>query len=262
MLIAKVFVCIVGLLVGAFLNVCICRISQNQLVKLWSRCSNCERSIPVWKNVSVFSYIFLSAKCSVCGIRISWFCPVVEILTSLSFYLLFVKYGFVPPLAINAIFFSFLIILIFVDLSDRVLPNGVTFLGIIVGWLFSPLQSSIFLNEVSVNLSFFNWTHYIWSSLGILIGGGFLWVVSTLHLKLKKGEGLGFGDIKMMSMVGAFLGWQYAFLTIFLASLLGVFIGVFFIAAYHKGKAYELPFGSFLGVGAMITTLIGPKLFS
>jgi len=262
MLIATVFVCIVGLLVGTFLNVCICRISQNQLVKLWSRCSNCERSIPVWKNVSVFSYIFLSAKCSGCGIRISWFCPVVEIVTVLSFYLLFVKYGFVPPLVINAIFFSFLIILIFVDLFDRVLPNSVTFLGIIVGWLFSPLQSSIFLNEICMNLSFFNWTHYIWSSLGILISGGFLWAVATLHLKFQKGEGLGVGDIKMMSMVGAFLGWQYAFLTIFLASLLGVFIGVLFIATYHKGKAYELPFGSFLGVGAMITTLIGPKLFS
>ena len=262
MLIAQVFVCIIGLMVGTFLNFCISRISQNQSVRLWSRCSNCERHISVWKNVSVFSYVFLSTKCSGCGIRIFWFCPVIEIVTALSFYLLFVKYGFSPPLVVNAVFFSFLIILIFMDLFERVLPNSVTLTGIIVGWLFSPLQSSIFLNKIFMNLSFFNWTNYIWSSLGILISGGFLWVVAALHLKFKKGEGLGFGDIKMMAMVGAFLGWQYAFLTIFLASLSGVFIGVLFIAVYHKSNAYELPFGSFLGVGAIITTLIGPKLFS
>ena len=263
MLIAKAFVFVFGLVVGSFLNVCIYRIPRKQsVVEPRSRCPNCQRPIPAWENLPVLSYVLLRARCPGCGARISWVYPVVEAVTALSFYLLFLKYGVVPSLIVNMIFFGLLIILIFVDLFERLLPNVLTLGGAIVGWLVSPLQSPEFFYGSRVHQSFFDWTHYLGSGLGILVGGGFLWLVAILYLKVRKIEGMGFGDIKMMAMVGAFLGWQYAWLTILLGSFLGVFVGMAFIAIYRKGKAYELPFGSFLGAGAMVSTLIGPKLFS
>jgi leader peptidase (prepilin peptidase)/N-methyltransferase len=205
----------------------------------------------------------LKGKCRDCGSRLSWIYPAVEILTAGSFLLLFQKYGFQSPFFVNAVFFGMLIILVFVDLYHRILPNIITFGGILVGLVLSPLQSTEFLHSIGA-FAVDRWfaASHVNSALGVLIGGGLLWLVAFLYLRLRRVEGLGLGDVKMMGMVGAFLGWKYAWMTIFLGSIVGVLVGGLYIALSRKGRRYELPFGSFLGLGAMGVALYGPALMN
>ena len=258
------FVIAFGLAVGSFLNVCIHRIPRGQsITRPRSSCPHCDRSIRPWENIPVFSYFFLRGKCSQCGERISWVYPTVELVTGLTFYLLFLKYGFYTPVFVNMVFFGVLLILTFVDLFERILPNILTLGGLIFGFLVSPFQSGEFFYPFRfLDLPNVMWTHYVDSIIGILVGGGLLWFVAELYFRVRKIEGMGFGDIKMMAMVGAFLGWGYAWLTILMGSLLGALVGSLFILIFRKGRRYELPFGSFLAAGALASTLWGREVFS
>ena len=187
----------------------------------------------------------------------------MELVTGLTFYLLFLKYGFHTPVFVNMVFFGLLLILTFVDLFERILPNVLTLGGAVFGFLVSPFQSGEFFYPFRfLDLPNVMWTHYVDSVIGILVGGGFLWFVAELYFRVRKIEGMGFGDIKMMAMVGAFLGWGYAWLTILLGSLLGAVVGSLFILISRKGRRYELPFGSFLAAGAIASTLWGRQVFS
>ena len=263
MLLVNVSVVTFGLVIGSFLNVCIHRMPRGQsIVSPGSNCPHCHHSIRAWENIPVFSYLFLLGRCRSCGGKIFWVYPLVETTSAVSFYFLFLKFGISLPFLINVVFFAILIILVFVDLFERILPNVLTLGGSVLGLLVSPLQSSDFFQNPGLRPEQIAvWTHYIDSGLGVLMGGGLLWVVAALYLKLRKIEGMGFGDIKMVAMVGAFLGWRHAWLTILLGSLLGALIGSAFIFLYRKGARYELPFGSFLGLAAMVTTLWGREMF-
>ena len=264
MLLAHAFVIAFGLAMGSFLNVCIYRIPKGRsVIRPGSSCPHCHHPLRPWENVPILSYLFLRGKCSQCGGRISWIYPVVESTTALLFYLLFLKYGFDTPFFINVVFFGMLVGLIFIDLFERLLPNVITLSGLTFGLLMSPLQSGEFFQGTQL-FGTYNvmWAHYFDSVLGIFVGGGFLWLVAELYVRVKKIEGMGFGDIKMMAMVGAFLGWRYAWLTILLGSLLGALVGSIYIYALGKGRRYELPFGSFLGVGAIASTLWGQELLA
>ncbi|MFQ5738914.1 MAG: prepilin peptidase [Acidobacteriota bacterium] len=248
-----------GLALGSFLNVCIYRIPRGLSVILpRSHCPQCDHKIRPWENIPLLSYLFLGGRCGSCGRPIGWVYPAVEALTALLMYLLFLKYGFSFSLMVNAIAFSLLVVLIFIDLFERLLPNPLTLGGMVLGFLLAPLQSSEFFIASTPSL----WEPYWQSFLGALIGGGVLWAVAKAYFKVRKVEGMGFGDIKMMAMVGAFLGWRFAWLTIFLGSLMGAVVGAFFIYSSGKDRRYELPFGSFLGVGAVIATLWGRDLLS
>ena len=262
MLPTDVLVVIFGLIIGSFLNVCIYRIPSRQSVVFFrSYCPDCRHPIRVLHNIPIFSYLLLLGKCGYCGKRISWVYPVVEATTAVFFYLLFLKLGLGFPLVVNVVFFGILIILIFVDLFGRILPDVLTIGGLVFGLLMSPLQSDKFFQaSPQFQGQIVMWINYIDSIVGILVGGGALWIVYTLYLKLRKMEGIGLGDVKMMAMIGAFLGWNYAWLTIVLGSLLGVLVGSVFIYLYRKNSRYELPFGSFLGVAAVISTLFGNSL--
>ena len=262
MLPIDVLVVICGLIIGSFLNVCIYRIPSGQSVVFpRSYCPDCHHLIQVPHNIPIFSYLFLLGKCGYCGKKISWVYLVVEITTAVFFYLLFLQLGLGFPLAVNVVFFGILIILIFVDLLGRILPDVLTIGGLVFGLLMSPLQSDNFFQaSTQFQGQVVTWVNYIDSTLGILVGGGSLWIVYTLYLKLRKMEGIGLGDIKMMAMIGAFLGWSYAWMTIVLGSLLGALVGSVFIYLYRKNFRYELPFGSFLGVAAIISTLFGNRL--
>jgi len=184
-------------------------------------------------------------------------------LTAFSLVLLFQKYGLATPFFVNGIFFCMLISLVFIDLYHRILPNLITFGGVLAGVFLSPFQSREFFHSSGVaSVEAWYTTSYVNSALGALIGGGILWLVAFLYLKLRRVEGLGLGDVKMMGMVGAFLGWQYAWVTIFLGSIVGVVIGGLYILIMGRGRRYELPFGSFLGLAAMGVTLYGPELLN
>ncbi len=264
MFLANVVVSGIGLAIGSFLGVCIYRMPRKKsVVRPRSRCTNCGRALRVLDNIPVLSYCLLKGKCRDCNHPISWMYPTVEILTAISLVLLFRKYELAPPFFVNGVFFCMLIVLLFIDLYHRILPNVITFGGVLLGLLFAPLQSSEFLHsQQALVLGGWYSASYVNSALGAAIGGGLLWLVAFLYLRLRRVEGLGLGDIKMMCMVGAFLGWQYAWVTIFLGSIMGVVVGGLYILVFGRGRRYELPFGSFLGLAAMLVTLYGPDLLS
>ena len=257
------FVIVVGLIVGSFLNVCIYRVPRGRsVVHPRSACPHCHHPISALENIPVLSYLFLGRKCPQCGGKISWVYPLVETLTAVLFYLLFMKYGFQSPFFVNAVFFSILVILIFIDLFERLLPDVFTLGGLAFVFVMAPLQSVEFFPDAGP-MSFYSvrWRYYD-SFLGVLMGAGFLWLVAEIYLRMKKVEGMGFGDIKMMAMVGAFLGWQHTWMTILLGSLLGALVGSIYIYTLGRGVKYELPFGSFLAVGAMIATVWGTPIIT
>jgi leader peptidase (prepilin peptidase) / N-methyltransferase len=261
MLWAYFFVIAFGLVIGSFLNVLIHRIPlRESVVRPPSHCPGCDEPIRPWHNVPVLSFLLLRGRCAYCGTRISWRYPLVEISTAFLYLLLFWKYGFSAPFIVNAVLVSLILVLMLIDLSHRLLPNVLTFPGMLFGLAVSPLQSNVFFHtDVAAPYSP-EPLNYLYSLIGIVLGGGILILVAQLYLLLRKVEGLGLGDVKMMAMVGAFLGWRYAWLSIFLGSFIGAILGSLYIYLRSKGSRYELPFGSFLGVGAIVSVLWGPDL--
>src|SRR5690606_30391184 len=226
MIAESVLVFLFGLAIGSFLNVCIYRLPRNMsIVRPRSRCPHCDSPVRPWQNIPILSYFILRGRCASCGASISWFYPVVEILTAFLLLLAYLEFGLTAPFVVNGILFCLLIILVFIDLFERILPNVITLGGAVVGFLLSPLQSTELLRPLPSGLAEAPVAGALLASLvGALLGGGFLWLVAALYFRIRKIEGMGFGDIKMMLMVGAFLGWQFTWLTIFLGSLLGALL--------------------------------------
>ncbi len=251
-----------GLALGSFLNVCIFRVPKRKSV-LWPRsfCPHCRRPLRVWENIPVLSFLWLRGHCRQCRHPIGWVHPTVEVSTAVLMLVLFDRFGLQPALFVNALFFSLLVVLVFIDLFERLLPDVITLSGTGAGFLLSSFQTASFFQDDSF-LSRFEpfWIPFAGSLLGIVAGGGILWLVAILYLRIRKIEGLGFGDIKMMALVGAFLGWRYAWLTILMGSLLGVVLGSLYMLLSGRGRRYELPFGTFLGIAALGVTLWGPEL--
>jgi len=231
-----------------------------------SRCPKCSKAIKPYDNIPVLSYLLLSGKCRFCKEPISWQYPAVEMLTALTFWATYAVVGFQLKTGVLLVFFSAIIVLIFIDLHHRILPDVITLRGTVVGLLFSllaPVEDGTtkfvsgllgFSIDHPILLSFFD------SLIGALICGGFLWGVAEVYYRIRKIEGLGFGDIKLMGMVGAFLGVRLALLTIMLGSFMGAIVGLAYIKFAGKDSQYELPFGSFLGVAAIIAGLRGAQV--
>lgn len=257
-----------GAVIGSFLNVCIHRIPLGEsIVRPRSRCPGCRTPIPAWLNIPIVSYLVLRGKCSSCGLPISWRYPAVEILTGILLTGLFLVYGFSSPFFVNSVFFSLLVILIFIDLDERILPDILTLGGIGAGLILATLQDpgffpmkNIFLLEIPVLQTIAN--SLLGSFLGILFGAGFLWGVAWLYQKLRKIQGMGFGDVKMIAMIGAFTGWQLTWLTILVGSLVGALAGGIYMLLKGRDGKYELPFGTFLGFAAILAVLFGTDIIN
>jgi leader peptidase (prepilin peptidase)/N-methyltransferase len=255
----------VGLIVGSFLNVVIYRLPREQSVVLpRSRCPVCLAPIAWHDNIPVLSYLVLRGKCRHCGARISPTYPLIEVLTGLAAAAAVWRFGLSPTMLLNAGFYCALIALIFIDLYHRILPDVITLPLALAGAAFSYFQSpAIFYPAMpgTGQTSTGRWAdHLLASLLGMALGAGSLWLVARVYYKLRKIEGLGQGDIKLMAAVGAFLGWSLAALTIFLGSLLGAFIGSAYMFYRGKDFQYELPFGTFLGAAAIAAALWGPMM--
>lgn len=241
-----VFSALLGLCVGSFANVLIYRIPNNlSIISPSSHCPKCNSNIPFYQNVPVFSYIFLLGKCSKCKSPISPRYPLVEILVGVLFW--FASYNYIvvfPPSFLTIIqllslyiFLLFITVLIFIDLEHQILPDVLTIPGTLLGLLSSFI---------------FPFTNPLNSLLGALLGA----VVPTILIlvyALRKIEAMGWGDVKLMAMVGAYLGWKGALLTFLFGSLLGTFIGGLYILIFAKDRRTPLPFGTFLGIAAIIT---------
>lgn len=236
-----------GLAVGSFLNVCIYRLPRGEsLVHPRSRCPQCGRPLAWFDNVPLASWLALRGRCRQCGGPIAGRYPLVELVTALVWILIAVM---TPPgmlLASRLVLATALIVLFMIDLEHQILPNVITLPGIAVGFLFSLVAPP---GPVS-------------SIVGILLGAGILYAIAAGYYLLRGEEGMGMGDVKMLAMLGAFLGWKAVLLTLVLSSFAGAIVGVLLMVVSRENLKYALPFGTFLALGALVAMLVGDDLIA
>lgn len=237
---------VIGLISGSFLNVCIYRVPREEsLVYPGSHCPNCGAPIRAYDNIPILSYLLLKGRCRRCQKRISLRYPLVEALTGLMALALAARYGWGPEAPIFFVFSCSLITVSFIDLDYQIIPNQITYPGIPLG-----VCASFVLPEVSLQDSI----------IGVGLGGGILWLVAVLFRWLRKKEGMGFGDVKLLAMIGAFLGWRAVLLTLVLSSFVGAVAGYVALRLSGKDVREPIPFGPFLALGALVYMLGGDEL--
>ena len=236
-----------GLIFGNFLNVCIYRLPRKESVNFpASHCTSCGRPLSWYENVPLVSWLALRGRCRTCGAAISPAYPLVEVTTALLFAGGVLVYGLTPLMVVRVAFASALIVLFVIDLRHRILPNVITLPGIVIGFV-----ASLFLPP-----------GWVQSLIGILAGGGVLLALSEIYLRTRGREGLGMGDVKMLAMIGAFLGWPLMLLTLVIASFSGSVIGLWVIATRKGGMQASLPFGTFLAIGAVVAAVTGDAILA
>jgi leader peptidase (prepilin peptidase) / N-methyltransferase len=234
-----------GAIVGSFLNVCIYRLPLGKSV-VWpaSACPHCNRGLAWYENIPVASFLVLRGRCRTCARPIGWRYPLIEALTAVMFAAAWWFFGPGILLVSRLLFGCALIVLFAIDFEHHLLPNVITLPGIVIGFVFSVFAEP----------------GWIASAIGILLGGGSLFLIAEAYYRLRHEEGLGMGDVKMLAMIGAFLGWKLVLVTLFLASVSGSIIGVAVMAVKRGGLKYALPFGTFLAIGAAVAAVAGDFL--
>jgi leader peptidase (prepilin peptidase) / N-methyltransferase len=233
---------VLGACVGSFLNVCIYRLPRRESLA-WpgSHCTSCTRSLAWYENIPIVSWVVLRGRCRTCRAPISWMYPIVEVTTALVFVIGYLLYGLTPLAAVRVLFGCALIVLFVTDLQHKILPNVITVPGIVIGF-----ACSLFVPP--------GWRD---SLIGIVAGGGVLFALAEAYYRVRGQEGLGMGDVKLLGMIGAFLGWKLVLLTLVLASFAGSLAGGVMIASGRGSMKYALPFGTFLAVGALVAAIWG-----
>jgi leader peptidase (prepilin peptidase)/N-methyltransferase len=255
---------LLGLVIGSFLNVCILRIPADKSIVLpASSCTKCGKAIAPYDNIPVLSWLFLGGKCRNCKTKISVMYPAVELLTGLLFLACYFVFGPTVDALKWAVFAALLVVLTITDLRERILPDEVNFFGLGAGLLFSFFTKSLDGTALWIANRWFDFPppqmalSFVDAALGAVAGSGLLWLVAEGYFRIRGREGMGLGDVKMMAAVGAFLGLKRTLLTVLMGSLLGSVIGILLIAVSKKGRDYELPFGTFLGAGALLVVFFG-----
>ncbi|MBS1819210.1 MAG: prepilin peptidase [Acidobacteria bacterium] len=236
---------VMGALIGSFLNVCIYRIPRGTSV-VWpaSSCESCHRQISWYENLPIVSWLALRGRCRTCHTPLSISHPIVEGITAVMFGAATWYYGPSPALAAQLIFGCALIVLFAIDLEHHLLPNVITIPGIAVGFAFS----------------FVTGPGWVGSLVGALLGGGSLWLIAEAYYRVRHEEGLGMGDVKMLAMIGAFVGWKLTLVTLMMASIAGSIVGLTLVAFRKGDMKYALPFGTFLALGAALASTVGQRL--
>jgi len=243
-LLTYVFFFFLGTIIGSFLNVCIYRLPRGEsIVSPRSHCPHCQKIIRWFDNIPLFSFIFLRQRCRYCKGKISWRYFLVELITGIILAFLWAKFHYSWFFPAFFVFSAALVVISFVDLEFLLIPDIITYPGIALGLLVGSFYSS-FLNSV----------------LGCLIGGSFFFLLAHVGQFIFKREALGGGDIKLMAMIGAFLGVINGFVTIFLASLVGTVVGLTLIILKLKSRKDVIPFGPFLSLGALMTLFGGEAI--
>ena len=243
-----IFLTCVGAAVGSFLNVLIFRIPEGQSIVLpSSHCPKCGHAVRIYDNIPIISYLILRGKCRDCHEKISLQYPIVEAITAIMSLLLFLKFGLSFKYLFSFIFTCALIVITFIDLRHQIIPDVISLPGIPVFF---------FLAIFFMNLT-------VWESLlGILIGGGCLFAIAFLYEIITKREGMGGGDIKLLAMLGAFLGWKSLFFILFVSSLLGAVVGVSAMIIKGQDMKYAVPFGPFLSIAAVAYLFVGADVMN
>ncbi len=265
---AALAACLCGLLIGSFLNVVIHRWPRGMsVVAPRSACPACGRAIAWYDNVPVLSFALLRGKCRHCGEPIAWRYPIVEALTAAMFFAIVRQAGGFTPEAIRLLVFAaVLIALIFTDLETRLLPLELTIGGIGIGLAFSlwtPVPDSTLALLAGRAIPAGRVESLAESAFGAIVPAFAIWLVGWLFENIRHKQGLGFGDVLMIAMMGAFLGIGGALLSIALGSIAGSIAGPLWIKFRgEEAASYQLPFGSFLGAGALATAVFGPAILN
>ncbi|HLZ91776.1 MAG TPA: prepilin peptidase [Candidatus Acidoferrum sp.] len=289
------FIFVFGMVIGSFLNVCILRIPEDlSIVAPASRCPRCQTPIQWYDNVPVFGWLWLRGKCRTCGLPISPMYPLVELGTGLLFVACYLEFGLTQTTVKWLFFTCLLIVLTITDLRERILPDLVNWPGFFAGVFFSTVVppyegSAIWFSKTFFRLEPPRAVQGLFDALlGAAFGSFLLWAVAATYKRVRGREGMGLGDVKMMAMVGAFLGVRGTFLTILLGTLLGTVVGVSVIVMLYAvgwqrklaerasrrrlgsvnalrwtiASQYQLPLGTFLGVAALVVVYFGPLLMT
>ena len=239
---------ILGLIIGSFSNVCIYRIPKNEsIVFPASHCPNCHTPIKAIDNIPILSFLLLKGKCRKCGEKISIRYPVVEFLTGAIYLLIFLIYGRSYQTLIYALLSSALIIISFIDLDVQIIPDEISLPGIVIG-----LALSFIVPYIS----------YLNSLLGIIAGGGIIFLIALAGLAIFKKEAMGGGDVKLSAMIGAFIGWKYIIVSLFIGFFIGAIAGILLILLKIRNRDDLVPFGPFIVLGSFITLLWGENILS
>src|SRR6266850_3913235 len=261
-----------GAIIGSFLNVVIHRVPREEsIVFPHSRCPSCGNVIAFYDNIPVLSYLVLLGKCRSCKVYFSIRYPAVELLTALLFVAVTWHDGLTVALPFDLVFVAALVALVFIDAEHMILPNVITYPGIIfaiIARLAIPfLAGAPHFDDLGSLSQGPLATYPIWAVsligaiIGALIGGGSLWLMGWAWEKLRGVEAMGLGDVKMMFMVGAYLGWRLTILTIFMGVLSGSLIGIgLMVRQGRRNMQMLLPFGVFLGIGTIAAVLVGTQI--
>jgi leader peptidase (prepilin peptidase)/N-methyltransferase len=242
----EMFIFLMGLCIGSFLNVCIYRLPESKsIVHPRSMCPNCDTLIPFYDNIPLFSYLWLKGQCRRCKVKISMRYPVVELLGGLLALGTYLRFGLTIETLIYYVFIAALLMVTFIDLDHGIIPDVITLPGIPICF-----AASFALPDIT----------YKDALLGILIGGGSLFLVAWVYSILTKKDGMGGGDIKLLAMMGAIVGWQGVLFTIFVASLVGTLAGFAVMLQSRKGMKLAVPFGPFLSIGSITYIFFGTEL--
>ena len=243
---ATVFV--FGTLLGSFANVCIYRLPQRlSIVFPGSHCPSCQEALRPWQNIPLLSYMMLGGHCARCQTAISLRYPLVELGNGLLYIFLYYQYHFSVQGIVFAGLATVLLIVSCIDLVHMIIPDIITLPGIVVG-----MCTSLWLTPVGLGNAV----------LGVLLGGGLFLLMAVLSVIILHREGMGGGDIKLIAMIGAFLGWHAVFVTIFLGAVLGALVGIILMLLRLKGRKEPLPFGPFLALGAFLTMVGGDTMLT
>lgn len=238
---------LVGLVIGSFLDVCILRIPHGQsVIRPGSHCPQCKTSIRWFDNVPLLSFVWLRALCRWCGGKISRRYPLVECLNGVGYLGIVYKFGWNSSALVYALFLSLLLVVTMIDLDHLVVPDVVSLPGLVIGFF-----TAAFILPLG-------WKG---SLLGIVLGGGILWVLAVISPYLFGKDGMGGGDIKFLAMIGAFLGWEHVCMTLFLASCAGAMLGIGLMAFRYMERGQYLPFAPFLAAGALASLFFYQELF-
>lgn len=243
-----VLIFILGLIVGSFSNVCIFRIPRNESIMYpASHCPKCRSNISPKDNIPLLSYILLKGRCRNCKNKIAIQYPIVELLTGLTYLIIYLTYGLSVQTLIYIILSSALVIIAFIDLNEQIVPDVISLPGIVIGFILS-----FFVPYIS----------FVNSALGVVVGGGIILIIGLAGSVIFKKEAMGGGDVKLAAMIGAFLGWRYIIISLFLGFFLGALAGIILILSKIKSREDVVPFGPFIVLGSLITLFWGEQIIS
>lgn len=245
----ELMIFIFGICMGSFLNVCICRLpgSSSIINPARSICPNCKNFIKFYDNIPILSYLWLKGKCRQCGFPIAFRYLLVELTGGFFALCTYYKFGITIEAFVYYALILSLIVITFIDVDHQIIPDVITLPGIPIFFFASFTLAAITYKD---------------SLLGILVGGGSLLLIAETYNLLTKKEGMGGGDIKLLAMIGAALGWEGVLFTIFMGSAIGTLTGIILMLRTHKGLKLAIPFGPFLSLGAIGYIFFGSSIIS